>query len=99
MGARTSLSQIYEIMKRLLVLLLALVVSSCGQSSAEKEAQDGKDTIVATSYKVEGTLFYRKVEKFIIEGHEYIVFSSKVATPPFVMHSESCPCKNREGKK
>ena len=86
-------------MKKLLVLLLALVVSSCGQSSAEKEAQDGKNTIVATSYTIEGIHFYRRVEKFIIEGHEYIVFSSKIANPPFVVHSESCPCKNREGKK
>ena len=89
-------------MKKLFVLLLALVVSSCGQSSAEKEAQNGKDTIVATTYTIKGSPFPHfphYVEKFIIEGHEYLVFGSKIAYPPFVVHSESCPCKNREGKK
>jgi len=86
-------------MKKLLVLLLALVVSSCGQPSAEKEAQDGKETIVATIYTIEGSHYFRHVEKFIIEGHEYLVFSDKIANPPSVLHSESCPCKNREGKK
>ena len=87
-----------ENMKRLFVLLLA-IVSSCVQPSEENETQDGKDTIVATIYTIKGTQRSVHVEKFIIEGHEYLVFSNKLANPPFVVHSEGCPCKNIEENK
>lgn len=80
---------------KILFVLLSVLISSCVQPSAENEAQ----TIVATSYTIKGSQYYRRVEKYIIEGHEYLVFSSKIANPPFVVHSESCPCKNIEENK
>ena len=86
-------------MKKLLMLSFALVVSSCKQVATDDVVQDRKDTIVVTSYTVKWTQFYRHVEKFIIEGHEYLLFSSQIANPPFVVHSESCPCKNMENRK
>ena len=82
-------------MKKLIVLLIALV-SSCGRVATDDVEQDGKEVIVVTSYKVEGSLYLHNVEKFVIEGHDYLVFSSKIAYPPTIVHSESCPCKNKE---
>ena len=33
------------------------------------------------------------VDKWVIDGHEYLVFGSGLANPPTVIHNEACPCK------
>lgn len=74
--------------KILLIIVLTILFCSCKQTSADYE----NNYIIASSYKVVGSSYCTDVEKFIIEGHEYLVFTSKVANPPTVIHSESCPC-------
>ena len=83
-------------MKRLIILLIILVISSCGNcvtKSIEISPKEERERIIVTTYKVDGTNRSTCVEKFVIEGHEYLVFGSKLANPPTVIHSESCPCK------
>jgi hypothetical protein len=74
------------------------IISTCGSCC------DGSDTHIVTNekpgssldviptskYKVVGS--YYNVEKYVIEGHEYLIFSSKLANPPTVVHNENCPC-------
>ena len=83
-------------MKAIKFIILALLVAACGQEndatmSEMSETTDG--VVTATKYKVVGTNFFHDVEKYVIDGHEYLVFSSKIANPPTVVHSEACPCK------
>ena len=47
-------------------------------------------------YDVESQWTSTWLEKYVIEGHEYLVFHNKIANPPFVIHSESCPCHERK---
>lgn len=77
-------------MKKLILLLAVILLSgSCTTPNSKKE---NEEVIRPVEYKVIGTC--HNVQKWVIEGHEYLVFSSKLASPPTVIHSESCPCHN-----
>ena len=80
-------------MKRIL-LLIALLFCGCSQNDAEP-TKARRDRCVVTDFDVVGDRFLF-VQKVTIEGHEYLLFSSKLANPPTVVHSESCPCKEDE---
>jgi len=80
-------------MKALKFIILALLVASCGQENEVEKSETTDGVVTVTKYKVVGTNFCHDVEKYVIDGHEYLVFSSKIANPPTVVHSEACPCK------
>ena len=80
-------------MKALKFIIIALLVASCGQGENTESAETTDGVVTVRKYKVVGTDFFRNVEKYVIDGHEYLVFSSKIANPPTVVHSEACPCK------
>lgn len=84
-------------MKKIVLLLVVILLSvSCVKPNPKKEKaiKVNEEAIRPIRYKVIGTC--HKVEKMVIEGHEYLVFSSNLANPPTVIHSESCPCHNNE---
>lgn len=82
-------------MKKLILVLFTVLLVSCCNNQQEDNIQGDKDYITATRYKIVGSRYERTVEKFTIEGHEYLLFSSKLANPPTVIHNENCPCKNK----
>lgn len=83
-----------------IVLVLSFLLSSpiitVNKSCDEEDLSqyEENEIITVTKYKIVGTDYYRSVEKFVIEDHEYLVFGSKMGNPPTVIHSESCPCKS-----
>lgn len=83
-------------MKILPYILAIGFVASCEprQQAPELPVKQEPGFVYATRYTVIGSPFRHDVEKFVVDGHEYLVFSAKVANPPTVIHSESCPCKN-----
>lgn len=87
-------------MKKLLLLLFALVITSCGgtvtNGTFSTVQQKEKEAIVATKYPIQGGYNNYCVHKFVIEGHEYLLFGGNLATSPTVLHSESCPCRNKD---
>ena len=77
-----------------LIFLLGAATACCQAEQAPKEPEQTEQGVVyATKYKVVGSPYRHDVEKFVVDGHEYLVFSAKVANPPTVVHSEACPCK------
>ena len=81
-------------MKALKFIILSLLVASCGQAKDEETPITTKENVTVAEYEVVGTRYCHDVEKYVIDGHEYLVFSSKLANPPTVVHSEGCPCKD-----
>ena len=76
------------------VLATALLVASCAPKSEygnSTTSKPEKEYIKVTKYEMGKSNSCTWVEKYEIEGHEYIVFHNKVANPPFVIHSASCP--------
>ena len=80
-------------MKAFKFIILALLVTACSQEKDEPKPTPVADEISVTHYEINGSQMYRSVEKFVIEGHEYLVFGAKLANPPTVVHNENCPCK------
>ena len=78
--------------------VLGLLCSSCSSKPAAQEPT-GPETGVTYErlYKDFGKSV--EVDKVTYEGHDYLLFSGRTATTPFALHSESCPCKAKEGGK
>lgn len=79
----------------LILIAIAMLMVSCTVKPTEEKKHEHPNKCVVTELEVVGTNFTRTVEKFTIEGHEYLVFTSKVANPPTVIHSESCSCHSK----
>ena len=79
-------------MKKLIFILFALSLTlACDGPTQEikKEMQ----VVQVERFKISPeTHSSSRVEKWTIEGHEYLLFINKMANPPTVRHSESCPC-------
>lgn len=70
------------------------LVTACNERSEAAERVETNKEIHVEEYKAVG--FHSTdciIRKFIIEGHEYLMFSSGVASSPTVVHNENCPCK------
>lgn len=70
------------------------LVTACDERSEAAEKVETNKEIHVEEYKAVG--FHSTdciIRKFIIEGHEYLMFSSGVASSPTVVHNENCPCK------
>jgi uncharacterized secreted protein with C-terminal beta-propeller domain len=73
-------------------MMVAMV--SCGDTTVNKQSTNQsnrptKEVIhVIADYRFEGDY----VSKIMIDGHEYLVFSSRVTHPPTVIHNMACPC-------
>ena len=81
-------------MKKLILILLTAILLSC--NNTQITTTDEKEIITFSEYRIIGSNYYRSIEKCTIEGHEYIIFGSKLANPPTVVHNENCPCKNKQ---
>lgn len=83
-------------MKKLIFILSALLLTVACKGPAEttqKAPAKEKQVVQVEVFKsAPNSNTSSRVEKWTIEGHEYLVFYSKVANPPTVRHSESCPC-------
>lgn len=73
-----------------LVALLGLLCS-CERKAQEPPARDESITRERLLGDFQDNIF---VHKMTIEGHDYLLFGGRAATTPFVLHSESCPCKS-----
>ena len=82
-------------MKKILVFLATLILC-VGCIDCNGTPRIEKEKAFVTGYEVIGSAYYRGIEKVEIEGHEYLMFSAKISRPPFVIHSASCPCHNKE---
>lgn len=80
-------------MRIICLSLLCALLTACSYSNTVQKEE--KPVCTVTGYEVVGSAYYRAVEKFTIDGHEYLVFSAKVANPPTVVHNECCPCKEK----
>lgn len=89
-------------MKKILFILFAfLLMVACDpleQNVTSTPIQQVKSDNVAevvAEYKIlpVGAGGCSWVEKWAIDGHEYLVFGSRLANPPTVIHNEACPCK------
>ena len=78
--------------------VLGLLCSGCSSKPAVQEPT-GPETGVTYErlYKDFGKSV--EVDKVTYEGHDYLLFSGRTATTPFALHSESCPCKTKEGER
>lgn len=81
--------------KLILILLTAAILLSC-KNNTQITKTDEKEIITFSEYRIIGSNYYRSIEKCTIENHEYIIFGSKLANPPTVVHNENCPCKNKQ---
>lgn len=84
-------------MKRIILFIVfALMLVGCRQANVgvgEQTANEQEETIVKAECKViQRTNIH--IRKIVLDGHEYFVFTNKVANPPYVIHSEGCPCHN-----
>lgn len=92
-------------MKKIVIALTAaLMFVSCDcdcdclvDNSSKTTPKPQKDTaITIMTYEIkgyEGTLY---IDKMVIDGHEYLLFSSKLANPPTVVHNMACPCNKTD---
>jgi hypothetical protein len=66
------------------------------EEQTEEVPVKSEDTLVkpkATRIAIIETEGYHYfIEKYVIEGHEYLLFSDRIASSPSVVHSASCPC-------
>ena len=83
-------------MKKIVLLLAVILLSGCcAKPGPEKEKAIKVDEEVIRPIRYNVGESFHVVEKMVIEGHEYLMFSSKTSShPPTVIHSESCPCHN-----
>jgi len=69
------------------------LVTACIKRSEAAERMERNEEVYVKEYKVVGSHYADYVQKITIEGHEYLMFFSKLAFPPTVVHNENCPCK------
>lgn len=85
--------------KILFALTLLFLLVGCGQpvntQVQPQITQSDKVANVLVEYKIHpaGASGRCWVDKWEIDGHEYLVFGSGLANPPTVIHNEACPCK------
>ena len=91
-------------MKKIVIALTAaLMFVSCGcdclvDNSSETTPKPQRDTATTImSYKIKGYEDALYIDKMTIDGHEYLLFSSKLANSPTVVHNMACPCNKTDG--
>ena len=87
--------------KILFILVMVLMMASCGDLTTSasvqttRTEQSDKVAQILVEYKIQpaGDAGRCWVDKWLVDGHEYLVFGSGLANPPTVIHNEACPCK------
>lgn len=87
--------------KILFILTLLFLLVGCDQSQSvttqvqPQTIQSDKVAKVLVDYKIQPTGSSGRcwVDKWEVDGHEYLIFGSGLANPPTVIHNEACPCK------
>lgn len=89
-------------MKKNILICALLFMMGCGVEQQESQPQLEEQSKVELAKPIvirtdkftvkEGYPYH--IEKYVIEGHEYLLFSDKLADAPSVIHSASCPCHN-----
>lgn len=75
-----------------IIVSLIFCVQACKENTHFKSEECQTGSVGVINYTV-NSRYYRTMEKFLVDGHEYLVFGAKLANSPTVVHSESCPCK------
>ena len=86
--------------KSVLVCLIAFLMAGCDvqpQDNSQKLKDSTKRTstkpsaVRISTYDVKSSRDYY-IEKYEIDGHEYLLFAGRLASSPAAVHSASCPC-------
>lgn len=82
-------------MKKIILLIAAMLAFSACDTSMMYEPTTNQRGVTEQLISSDGLT---NIKKMTIEGHEYLVFEQSVycGWSIAVVHSESCPCHNKE---
>lgn len=76
-----------------LILLIALTMFVGCEAKIRVESKDSKPKpLPLTVYQIEDEVVNGYLQKVTFENHDYLLFSNQGKS---MIHSESCPCKNK----
>lgn len=83
------------------IIILAIFASACSNVGTNSDSIQNNiqthtrwQTVeVKAEYDVYNSCTH--IRTIVLDGHEYYMFTSNIANPPYVIHSEACPCHYR----